>query len=122
MITHPKMSAGRWSSFSLSEQMANIGSEVHRARVSNERIQKETDAVRRAQLKQRFRSAMERALELLSYSIDQKYHTGTRKELCRTYEMLASFYEGTDWYGTTLEQAERYFDDFAFAAAARRGR
>jgi hypothetical protein len=119
MTTHPEMASGRWRSFTLAEQMANVGSEVHRARAS---CGAAPDRVKRTECERRFRDAMERALELLSYSIDQPYASGTRKELCRLYEALASLYDGSNPYGMTIEDAERYFDGFAHAAALRKGR
>jgi hypothetical protein len=54
MTTHADLAAGRWESFSLAEQLANVGSEVDRSIVAWE-----------AHRLDRFEKALARALELL---------------------------------------------------------
>ncbi|HEY7140196.1 MAG TPA: hypothetical protein VIE44_08875 [Methylomirabilota bacterium] len=102
---HPQLAAGRWQQLSLSEQLANVGSEVGRMR-------RRGPAERTA--------AFERALELLDLTLaDPRWH-GRLKEIARAREVLCDAAEGGREYGATLEELDRYFLDFAMAA--RRGR
>jgi len=102
---HASLAAGRWQTLSLVEQMANVGSEVARAR----RWQgKDT---------QLCENAFARALELFDLTIGDHRWTGRRKELTRARECLCDAMLGGHGYGSDLESLDRYF--LAFAVAAR---
>lgn len=105
---HASLAAGRWQTLSLTEQMANVGSEVARAR---RWLGKD------AQLCE---NAFVRALELLDLTIGDQRWAGRRKELTRARECLCDAMLGGHGYGNDLESLDRYF--FAFAMAARANR
>ncbi|HJU05540.1 MAG TPA: hypothetical protein VJ692_10355 [Nitrospiraceae bacterium] len=105
---HVSLSAGRWQSFSLMEQLANIGSEVARA---GRRQGTDPAAAERACV---------RALELLDLTIQDERWRGRRNELTRVRECLCDARQGGTDYGTTFEALDRYFLPFAIAANAAR--
>jgi hypothetical protein len=89
---------------SLSEQLGNIGSEVHRTRL--------------AQLKHesRFLNARDRALELFDLTLADPRWRGRLREIARAQEVFCDAASGGHEYGSTLEQLEKYFDQFALFA------
>lgn len=103
---HKEAGQGRWFEFSAVEQMANIGSEVARAA--------------RAQGKdeEKFRLAVARTLELFDLTMaDPKWlHKGRLRELARVRELFCRAVEGDNEYKTSLEDLDKYFLQFAFAA------
>ncbi len=92
----------------LAEQLANVGSEVARARRWQDKD---------AQLCEK---AFERALELLDLTIGDPRWKGRRKELTRVREVLCDAMLGGKEYGGDLADLDRYF--YVFAVAARAGR
>ena len=106
-----EMAAGRWWTLTLAEQLGNIGSEVSRAlkwRGRNPRIAQ---------------GAVERALELIDFTLDDTRHRSSvarLREICRVRETLLDFLVGTTEYRSTETTLQRYFDAFAVAAARRR--
>ena len=104
---HANLAAGRWQSLSLTEQLANVGSDVARA----SRWQGKDP--------QRCEQAFLRALELLDLSIMDDRWRGRRKELLRARELLCGAMLGGAVYGSDLASLDRYF--FHFAVAARAG-
>ena len=105
---HPDLARGRWEQLSLSEQLANVGSEVGRMlrwRGRDERL---------------MAGAFERALELLDLTLGDRRWRDRLREIARARELLCDAAAGGHDYGTTLEDLDRYF--LAFAMAARRGR
>lgn len=105
---HRDLASGRWQTFSLMEQLANVGSDVGRAaRWHGE------DSVHCEQ-------AFLRALELLDLTIADPRWKGRRKELVRTRELLCDAMSGGTTYGSDLTVLARYF--LPYAAAARVGR
>jgi hypothetical protein len=105
---HARLAAGRWQTLSLVEQLANVGSDVARAR----RWQGK-DAVS-------CEKACVRALELLDLTIQDPRWKGRRKELTRTREILCDAMLGSLLYGTDLASLDCYFYHFAVAARANR--
>lgn len=98
---HKDLAAGRWAQMSLAEQMLNIGSEVSRANRWKSKGNEE-----------QCHRAADRALELVSLTIDaNKKHPGL-KELCRLYEVMADYYYGMNIYQTDANTLQRYFDVF----------
>lgn len=99
---HQELAAGRWHTLSLAEQLGNIGSEISRARKAqgDER---------------RFSSAIARAFELLDLTISDLRWRKRLKELLRIREAIGDATLGGKEYGTTLEDMDRYFYQFALA-------
>ena len=104
MPFHPTLAAGRWFTFSLAKQMANIGSEVYRASKWQKRDQ------------QLYNKAIERALELLDLTIADKRWRKRLKELTRLREVLCDAFLGGKEYGSRLEDFDSYFLPFTIAA------
>lgn len=101
---HDSLARGRWSLLSLAEQLGNIGSEVHRARLS----QKANES--------RFIAACDRALELFDLTLADARWRGRIRELARAREVFCDAVSGGALYGSTLKDLEPYFDRFALAA------
>lgn len=98
---HKELAAGRWAAMPLAEQMLNIGSEVSRA---NRWKSKDN-------LEQCHRAA-DRALELLSLTIDAQRGKHDLGEFCRLYEVMADYYYGDNIYHTDPAKLQRSFDVF----------
>lgn len=103
---HQQLAKGKWFELSLVEQLANVGSEVERA------INwKNKDNRQYSQM------AFQRALELLSLTIDDPKNKSRLKEPTRLYELLVDYFAGDNSFGSSDELWHNYF--FAFAYAAR---
>ena len=98
---HTGLAAGRWAELSLAEQMLNIGSEVSRAN----RWKKKGNM-------EQCRRASDRALELLSLTIDAQRGKHDLGEFCRLYEVLADCYYGDNSYQTDPTKLQQSFDIF----------
>ena len=98
---HKDLAAGRWAQMSLAEQMLNIGSEVSRANRGKAKGNEE-----------QCHRAADRALELVSLTIDVNKNRAGLKELCRLYEVMADYYYGENFYQTEPDTMQRYFDAF----------
>lgn len=103
---HPQQAAGGWVTLSLAQQMGNIGSEVGRA-------------ARAKTHPERLEGAMGRAFELFDMTINDPRWRGRLKEIVRAREVFADALSGGKTYATTLEDLDRYFYHFAFAARAK---
>ena len=106
-MQHKELAAGRWQQLTLIEQMANVGSEVHRMISWRERNAEYS------------RAAFERALELLDLTLADPKNRQRLKEVCRVREALVDFTLDNE-YSTTPESWGKYF--YAFNYAARLGR
>jgi hypothetical protein len=100
---HQSLAAGRWSNFSLAEQLGNIGSEVGRASRARDD-------------EKRFNGAVTRALELFDLTISDPRWRKRLKEIARARELFCAAVFGGNEYGTSLEDLDNYFYYFAFAA------
>ncbi len=89
---------------SLAEQLGNIGSEVHRARISQNGN------------KQRFLAARDRALELFDLTLRDPRWRGRLREIARSREVFCDAASNDSEYKGSLADLERYFDQFAFVA------
>jgi hypothetical protein len=98
---HKNLSNGRWQTFSLAKQLANIGSEVNRAN----RWQGKDDKL--------FWAAVERAMELFYLTIADPRWRNRLKELTRLREVFCDAVLGGKEYGSTLSSLEQYFSYFA---------
>lgn len=104
---HSDLAGGRWFSFSLAEQLGNVGSEVERAIKWHAKGNKEY-----------FEPAYARMLELLDLTIiDKRWKGPRRKELLRVRESLCDSFEGAHQIGIPLADWPKYF--FPFAVLAR---
>ena len=107
-MKHRELTAERWFTFTLAEQLGNVGSEVSRTlkwRSRNPEIAER---------------AMARALELIDLTLDDPRHRASvarLREICRAREVLLDFLVGPNQYGSTEVTLQRYFDAFAVAAA-----
>ncbi|MGA2091197.1 MAG: hypothetical protein ABSH12_07055 [Endomicrobiales bacterium] len=104
-IQHKDLANGRWSQFSLVEQMANIGSEVGRAlnwKTKNNVLYSQ--------------KAFERALELLDLTLDDAKNADRLKEVARVREALVDYFAGTNEFSSTEEAWKKYFFHFNYAA------
>ncbi len=105
MTFHPDLASGRWQTFSLAEQLGNIGSEVSRALNWREKKDEEKSF-----------NALARGLELFDLTLGDPRWKGRRKELARSREVVCDFLVGDNTYGSTPKMLLAYFDAFAIAA------
>ena len=110
-IEHKQLAQGGWNELSLVEQMANIGSEVERTISWREKGNDEYS-----------RKAFERALELLSLTIDDKKNSHRLKEIVRDYEVLVDYFAGDNIYGSSDKLWRNYFFAFNWAARAKKNK
>lgn len=101
---HKDLANGRWFKMSLSEQMGNTGSEIHRLVLSQN-----SD-------KARFDSALDRALELIDLTLSDPRWKKGYKEIARVREVLCDICFGQNQYNTSLEELDNYFFQFGLAA------
>ncbi len=112
MIQHKSLAAGRWFTFSLIEQLAHVGSEIERTIIWKKRNDPEES-----------KNSFFRALELIDLTIaDPKNRNHRLREICRARELLVDHFMYDNEYNTTDEEWQRYFYEFAYAAAIQRGR
>ncbi len=104
---HHDLAAGRWQQLSLVEQLANIGSEAHRASTAKA-LGNET----------RLAAALDRFLELFYLTLADGRWIGRRRELARAREVALDFLVGENVHGTSPESLDAYFLPFAVAARA----
>jgi len=105
--THKELALGKWAKLTLSEQMANIGSEVERA--INWRNKNNAEYSR---------LAFERALELLDLTLSCNHVFSRLKELARLREVLADYFAFNNNYRSTEADLKKYFFAFNYAARA----
>lgn len=103
---HKELASGKWQKLSLAEQLANIGSEVSRARRWFGRNQKI------------YEGAVQRALELFDLTLGDSRWRGRLREIGRVREVFCDAITGGREYESTLNDLERYL--FYFAILFRR--
>ena len=108
---HKNAASGRWFEFSMIEQLANVGSEVHRAINWKNRENQDYS-----------RQAFERALELFDLTLADPKNRLRLREVARAREALVDYFAGDNIYGSTDESWEKYFYSFNYAARVSRGR
>src|SRR3990172_11362211 len=108
---HKDLAAGRWFTFSLVEQLANVGSEISRTILWKQKV----DFIQS-------RAAFFRALELIHLTVIDSKNKGRRKEVLRARELLIDHFMYDNQYKTTDESWNKYFYDFGYAAALKRRR
>lgn len=106
MTTHTNLAAGRWATLSLTEQLANIGSEVDRAITAWA-----------AQRVDRFDRALARALELFDLTVrDDRWRGHRRREILRAREEFCRLFFGEDVPSGDARSLQHYFLHFAVLA------
>ena len=111
MIIHKELSSGRWFTFSLVEQLANVGMDIDR-----------TIRARNIGDLELSKQAFERALELLTLTIMDPKHKKRLRELTRVREALIDYFVYDNQYQSTDQVWQNYFLDYNYAAAIRRGK
>ncbi len=108
MTGHPGLAAGRWTTLTLAEQLANVGSEVDRAIGAWE-----------AQRSDRFDRALTRALELFDLTAgDDRWRGPRRREILRAREEFCRLFFDKACPRDAARTLSTYF--LRFAALARR--
>ncbi len=110
MITefqHESLAAGKWFTLTLAEQLGNIGSEINRA-------------IRARSDKKRFDYAVVRGLELFDLTLSDSRWRKRLKEIARARELFCDATWGNSEYQTSLEDLNKYFYYFAYAARVNR--
>jgi len=103
-VFHKELASGKWFTFSLAEQLANIGSEVSRASKWQEKD------------KNIFWSAVERALELFDLTLADSRWKGHLREIGRVREVFCDAVFGGKKYQSSFKDLESYFLPFVFLA------
>ena len=112
VIYHKELAAGRWFELTLIEQLANIGSEVHRAIKSFKQNDNES-----------FEYAFARALELFDLTLGDDRWKGRRKEVARSREFFCSLFQKHSYINhlqDDMEWLDKYFLQFGVYAALQR--
>jgi hypothetical protein len=102
-IQHKVLAGGKWGQMSLSEQMANIGSEVSRAL----NWKKKDNTVF-------CQNAASRALELVDLSIESCKTFSRIKEFTRLREALVDYFFGPNGFSSSELLWRKYFDRFNY--------
>ena len=111
IIQHKTLAGGHWYELSICEQLGNIGSEINRAMVWKEKNEK------------KYQGVIDRALELMDLTLqDPRWCNERLQELKQVREMIIDARSGGKKYGSTLEDLDRYFFAFAYAARLERER
>ena len=107
---HQKLASGGWKKLNFFEQMANIGSEVERAIIWRN---KKNDLYGQ--------KAIERALELLTFTIADAKNRKRLKELTRLRETLIDYFFDENQYSSSDRLWQKYFYTFNYAARVNAG-
>ena len=100
---HPGLASGKWKDLSFSEQMANIGSEVERRIIWENK--------KNLLYSQK---AIKRAFELLSLTIADQKNQSRLKELTRLREVLIDYFFGQNQYSSSDRLWQNYFYAFTY--------
>ncbi len=102
-LQHQSLASGTWHTLTLSEQLANIGSEFYR-----------TSKAFEAQNTQRFNAAFRRLYELLSLTLtDLRWNDAVYKEVCRLKEAICMEFWGENPTKKSRDALDKYFTYFA---------
>lgn len=108
-MEHKQAQAGRWAKFTISEQMANIGSEVERTILWKNKNNPDYSS-----------KAFERALELLDLTVEDPKNKFCLKEILRLREALVDYFMLDNEFSSSDELWRKYFYPFNFAARRKR--
>jgi len=109
MAVNYSFNSEKWFELSLSEQLANIGSEVIRAMKWRQKGEKEHSE-----------KAIERALELFDLTLSDRRWKNRAKEIARMREVICDFFYGGNQYNSNLSSLDNYFLHFALATRLHR--
>ncbi len=101
---HKALANGRWFELTFFEQMANIGGEVERAILWQNKNKKYS------------MKSVERALELIYLTIEDSRNRKRLKELTRLREALIDYFYFENKFKSSDELWRKYFYAFAYAA------
>lgn len=104
-IQHKALAKDRWAKMSLPEQMANIGSEISRAIHWRNKNNVEYS-----------HNAVNRALELITLTIDAVTLKSHLKEITRVREAINDYFYGNNKFSSSDLIWQKYFDHFNYAA------
>ena len=104
------MASGKWFTYTLCQQMGNIGSEVGRAARWEEKDAK------------LFEGAVFRAIELLDLTLTDMRWKNRFREIARAKETVCDAFTGGKEYNSSFAELEKYFYHFAYAARNSIGR
>ena len=102
---HRELASGRWNCLSFVEQMANIGSEIERTIAWKSKGRPEISG-----------RAFERALELLDLTVADLKNRTRLRELLRVREAVSDHFYFDNFYQSTPESWQRYFNNFLIVA------
>ena len=109
MTRHPTLASGRWTTLTLAEQLANVGSEVDRAIGAWE-----------AKRSDRFDRALTRALELFDLTArDDRWWGPRRREVLRAREEFCRLFFDEEYARDAARALSSYFLQFAVLARRR---
>jgi len=100
---HQNLASGKWQELSLTEQFANIGSEVNRVIHWDKKGDKKNQE-----------KAVWRVLELIDLTISARKEQACVLELVRLREILCDLFIGNRIYGVSPKSLQNYFLFFAF--------
>ena len=106
---HRELAAGRWNQLSFAEQMANIGSEIERTIKWKEKGRPDISG-----------RAFERALELIDLTVADSKNRERLKELLRVREAVSDHFYFDNFYRSTPESWQCYFNAFLMSARGNR--
>jgi len=100
---HKNLADGAWYKLTLTEQLANIGSEIGR-----------TISWRKKGRENYSKAAFFRGLELLDMTIAGQKENSKLKELCRARELLCDYFLGENQYKQNDRMWQKYFYAYAY--------
>ncbi len=111
MTIYKNLADERWFKLSLIEQLANIGADLERTIRWKQKGNAEYS-----------RAAFDRALDLIYLTVEDPKNRGRLREILRTREALIDHFVYDNEYKTTDEQWQKYFYQYNYAAAIKKGR
>lgn len=105
MQQHKQLASGRWFKMPISEQLANVGSEVERTILWKNKNNQDYS-----------QKAFERALELLDLTAGDKKNRHRLKEILRLREALVDYFLFDNEFSSSDELWRKYFYPFNFLA------
>ena len=102
---HKKLSPGNWQKLSLAEQIGNIGSELARAKLWNSK-----------NLPENKNKALERALELIDFTLAGVNKASQLKEITRLREAVESLFLDKKYHLASFDNLEKFYMPFAILA------
>ncbi len=102
---HKQLASGRWFNLTLSEQMANIGSEVERTILWKNKNNRDYS-----------QKAFERALELIDLTVRDAKNKTRLKEILRGREALVDYFLFDNQFSSSDQLWRNYFYPYTYHA------